>query len=211
MATSKPQSFISWNSFDFLKYKLDKLIDNGDITFYMFIHHYPEPKDENGFKERKDHFHVYFEPADKIDVRGLYKYFSEIEEKGINRPHEIRNSKFVTAYLYFLHDKKYLDSLPETRKYHYKISDLIVSNNDIFIEKVKTIDYSVLKNYDQRVSKIKESIKLGYDFPSMVSNGLIPIEKISQYEKAYRYIVSVLNNKNRDVDEIIRNGGGRHD
>lgn len=210
MATSKPQSFISWNSEKFLKGRLEQLYRKGLISFYMYIYHFAEPEDETGYKEKKNHYHVYLEPFDKVDKKFLVEQFSELEKKGVNRPHEIRNSDFANAYLYFIHDQKYLQAKGQTRKYYYKISDLVVSDEDTFHEKFRCIDYTKIKGFDKRLEMISNAIDMGYDFPSMVANGLIPIEKIMNYEKAYRYIYSVKLMKNKEVDEIIRNGGQVH-
>ena len=83
-STDRPLSFISWNSEQFLKNKLDYFIDNNTFAFYMFIKHYPEPKDDMTGKEEKLHYHVYFEPFKRIDTNSMIREFEEIEEKGVN-------------------------------------------------------------------------------------------------------------------------------
>lgn len=185
-STDRPLSFISWNSENFLKNKLDYFIDNNTFAFYMFIKHYPEPKDDMTGKEEKLHYHVYFEPFKRIDTNVMIREFEEIEEKGINRPARIQKSKFDNAYLYFIHDKSYLFSKGQERKHHYKYSDIITSSDFELAEKVRTIDYTKINKTNMALMKfLIESAKKGVSWVDLLETGQIPINQYTIYKDIY--------------------------
>ena len=53
MRTSKTISTISYNTKDFLEFKLMELMDSGDISDWFFIQHFAEED------EKKDHIHLW--------------------------------------------------------------------------------------------------------------------------------------------------------
>lgn len=72
MKTTKPISTISYNSLNFLKYKLDCLLEDGVINFYMGIVHQPEED------EKKEHIHLYILPHSQVDTMKLETQFIEL-------------------------------------------------------------------------------------------------------------------------------------
>ena len=75
MNTRSPISTISYNTEKFLKMKLDELVDNKMISYYMFIFHQPEIDD------LKPHIHLYIEPNKQLDTMYLTDYFKEFKTK----------------------------------------------------------------------------------------------------------------------------------
>ena len=71
MRTSKMISTISYNSLEYLKLKLNDLIDRHIIVFYLFIHHLPESD------ELKEHTHLFIEPNTTIDTMSIQEFLQE--------------------------------------------------------------------------------------------------------------------------------------
>lgn len=138
MATTRqPISTVSYNTELFLKNTLDNLINQGILDFWVFIKHKPEATDT------KTHFHLYMEPADKIDKNTLRKYFNEWDSTHPNEPLGIlplqttNNKNFFNWYFYTLHDSVYLASKGKEKIYHYEKKDFITKRLQI-----RTIHYS---------------------------------------------------------------------
>lgn len=154
MKTTKPQATISYNSVGFLLGVLDRLVSSEIITFYAVIRHEPE-EDEN-----KAHCHVYVEPAKTLDNLWLRKQFAEVDPSHPNQPlgcMPFGASKWVDWYWYGLHDKAYLASKGETRKYHYDRSEMLTSSVDYLDEKVRENP-----NPKAELIKLLELINKGY-------------------------------------------------
>ena len=177
MLTSKPFSTIWFGSKEFLEYQLNDLIKRNKIMFYAFIRHYAEED------EKKDHIHVHIVPDGRIETSSLTNLLTEID---VNNPLPIKpakweSSKFGDWYLYCCHNIAYLRSKGQSRKYHYSQSDFITSNEDYFIEMIHTIDMSKIN----RVEIIIKAAESGESFTSLIKNGVVPIQLINQYQKAY--------------------------
>lgn len=181
MRTSKPFATIDYNSDEFLKLKLDELIRARKIDFYAFINHLPEEDEE------KPHKHLYIVPSSLFDTNSLIDYLAEIDLSKSLKPFTCiapRSSKFDDWYLYSLHDVRYLASKGQSRKYHYKPEEVISSDKDYLSELVHQIDYSKL----YRLDSVQRAVAAGVPFTELVANGVVPIQQINQYEKAYSLI-----------------------
>lgn len=134
MKTTKPLSTISYNTKPFLVSVLERLTKNEMISFWVIITHKPE-EDEN-----KEHTHVYLEPAKAIDTTWLRKQFNEDDKEHPSSPlgvMPIAKSKFADWYWYGLHDKAYLASKNQSRKYHYSHDDMLTSDVECLAEMVR--------------------------------------------------------------------------
>ena len=83
--------------------------------------------------------------------------------------------------MYCLHDKDYLASQCQERKFHYTNNDFVCSNWDYFNELIHTSDLVKYKSF----AKFREMVSSGANFRELFSNGFIPIQQIVQYKKAY--------------------------
>lgn len=180
MRTSKFISTISYNTHDFLTQILNELIDDKRIYFWAFIKHLPEAD------ETKEHKHVLIMPNGRIDTDTIKDKFDEIII-GEEKPRKImpfRTSKFDDAYMYMIHDKKYLQSKGQKKRFYYDKSDIYTSDKDYLTELVHMIDMSKYVKID----KIAEAVKHGITFGQMVAHGEVPIQQINQYERCYQLI-----------------------
>lgn len=138
--TKKPLSSISYNTYEFLKATLDRLIESGDLDFYCFINHRGE-LNEDGTRE-KQHFHVFMWPATALDPRQLRNEFIEFvkDEKFPRGFMPVIPSDWQNWYLYDLHDSDYLASKGQSREFHYTDNDMKRSNDDFYWDLVHHID-----------------------------------------------------------------------
>lgn len=178
MITSKPFSTISYNSVKFLKVELEKLLRERVIVFYAFIEDLPEDD------EKKKHIHLYLVPKTKMDTDYINNTLVEFDKKHPDLPLgciPCRSSKFGDWFMYNLHDKNYLLSKGQSRKYFYEREDFVVSDQTYFLDEVYSIDRSKYVG-SQRV---KEAVDNGCSFEDLVYNGQIPVQLISQYRFFY--------------------------
>lgn len=180
MRTSRDFSTIFHGSKEFLKMRLDLLVEKKKILFYAFVFHHKEDD------EKKDHIHVYMVPDGRVDtdtIRTELEEYDLINLKPI-RPLPFQSSKFGDWYLYSTHNVSYLAAKGQTRKYHYSISDFITSSEDYLLELVHTIDMSKIN----RMDVVIRAVETGQPFHTLVSSGQIPIQLLTQYREAYRII-----------------------
>lgn len=103
MATSKPQSTISYNTEAFLKEHLDDWVKGHLIQAYQYICHVGEDGD-------KDHIHVRIEPNKSFDVMNLSDALKEYVQ-GEKKPRGVRPwrpSKEEDWFMYVVHDPEYM-------------------------------------------------------------------------------------------------------
>lgn len=194
---SKPISFISWNTDDFLKNKCDSLVDNNTVVFYMFIKHFAEDD------ETRDHKHLFVIPNGTIDTDSFRDLFDEFDPNKPDKPIRLspyKPSKFLDAYLYFLHDINYLANIGQSRRFHYLESDFVTSDRDYLHELYLTSDKSKING--SKVKIIAEAIYNQIDFVTLVEKGQIPIQQINQYWQVYELL---------SQKKTFRNGRKGHD
>lgn len=189
MRTTKPFSTISFNTKNYLKSRLEDLLQEGSISFYAFMYHFAEDD------ERKDHFHVYLVPigifnTDRLADLLIEPVFDNDKPLGCI---DIKSSKFVDWYLYALHDRDYLAMKGQSRKFHYLDDELITSDFDTFLAYKHSADFS---HYKSR-AKIREMALSGVPFYQLVSDGFVPVNQIFQYREFYNSVLVALEETNR--------------
>lgn len=196
MKTSKPFSTISYNSADFLRIKLNDLINRRKIAFYGFIEHLPEED------ETKAHKHLYIVPNGQINTDEVRDYLLELDPKN---PEKLlgcipcHSSKFTDWYLYSVHDKDYLASKGQSRKYSYRKDEVQVSDSDYFNEEIHRMDLSKLS----KVKALRNAIEMNVPFEHMLMNGQIPVQQVYAYKQTYDMILNY-------VERTQRNGRDTH-
>lgn len=191
MRTAKSISTISFNTPDFLKLKLRELTSAGRISFWSFIVHHPED-DEGG---KKEHIHLFIEPSKMLQTDDLKQDFAEFDFDKPDKPKtciSFVSSKFNHWYLYSLHDRRYLASKGQSRKFHYVIDDFVSSSYDELLYRVRSIDLLSLSPY----ADIEDAIDHGLTFQEYFARGTIPIQQIKLYEIAWNLMQSDLLNRN---------------
>ena len=201
MITRSNISTISYNSDDFLIFKLNDMIKNHCIEFWAFINHIPEED------ERKPHKHLFIIPSGTVDTFALSDILEEIDFTNPAMPPLCtifwKHSKFVDWYLYALHDIDYLASKGESRKYHYDKSEFIVSESDYFNELIHSCDFSQYTKH----KKLREAVQSDVSFRDLFANGFIPVQQIGQYSLAY----NLLKYGDMYYDKTDRNGRSGHE
>lgn len=202
MRTTKPISTISFNTAPFLKLKLNELLKAGRISFWAFITHKPED-DEGG---KKEHHHVYIEPAKMLQSDDIRAQLTEIDLDNLDKPRKcitFRASKFDPWYMYGLHDKRYLASISQSRRFHYSHEDFITSDSDDFLFKARSIDMLSLSPY----ADMMEAQSLGITWDEYFSRGVVPIAQISNYQKAWMCLQEASTNRNGRPGHIDEDTG----
>ena len=197
MNTRSPIATISYNTNSFLIKELNSMIADKLIEFWAFVEHVPEED------EKKIHKHLYVVPSSTVDTFRINERLSELDINNPNLPPLgcIRwvHSKFADWYLYAIHDRDYLATKQEERKYHYEKSDIVVSDSDYFNELIHTCDFSKYKMF----AKFRDSVSSGVSFKTLFSNGFIPVQQIIQWKKAY----NLMRFGDMDYDERTVRGG----
>lgn len=172
MRTSKPISTISYNTPEFLNYKLDELYRNHKISDWIFINHFAEED------ERKDHIHLWIKPNTLLDTMDLQKHFIEPTTENPLKPLkciDFRPSNIDDWLLYSMHYEPYLKFKNEFRQYHYNKDDFVYCDEDSF----EDLFYHALKGSD--FAKRYQTLKMLQDEKispaELVSSGVIPLER----------------------------------
>lgn len=197
MRTTKPVSTISFNSASFLRTKLEELRHGKIISFWAYIVHQPED-DEGG---KKEHIHLFIEPSKMLLTDSLKEEFREFDPSHPDKPLcciSFRNSKFDDWYMYSIHNRSYLASKGESRRFHYPETDVVSSDSDDLNFRVKCIDLLALSPY----ADMKSAIAMGVSWGEYVARGVVPIPQINQFQKAYELL------KN---NATFRNGHKNHE
>ena len=196
MKTTKPIATISYNTEAYLALKLGELLSSGKISFWAFVPHIAEDDEA-----RKDHCHVYVEPSKLLQTDDLREYLKEFDPKMPSKPLgciQWVSSKFDDWYLYGLHDKAYLASKGESRRYRYRASDFRTSDEDDLHFKVKRINRLSVSPY----SAMMEAQQQGLTWQQFVRLGSVPIPQFSLFEKAWFALLA---------DETYRNDRAGHE
>lgn len=202
MKTSKPISTISFNTVRYLELKLNELLKAKKISFWAFIEHLPED-DEGG---NKSHCHVYAEPSKMVQTDDLKAELMEYDPTKPTKPLGClpwRSTNFDNWYLYALHDSRYLASKQQSRRYHYKHSQILTSDDENLTFLTRIIDLSALSP----IESMKQAQALGMSFDEYFSNGRVPIPQISQFQSAWQLLLSNSTDRNgkpghaNDVDD----------
>ena len=186
MKTTKPIATISFNTPAFLELKLNELLRAGKISFWAFVPHKPED-DEAG---KKEHSHLYVEPSKMMQTDDLKSELKEYDPDHPDKPRgclTFKSSKFDPWYLYGLHDKRYLASKSQSRKFHYQYEDFITCDPDELLCKVRSIDLVSLSPY----ADMEEAQRQGFTWPEYFSRGTVPLPQVALFERAWNLLLQV--------------------
>lgn len=174
MKTTKPISSISWNSRNYLVDRLEELRKAHLIAFWVLVKHTAEED------EKKDHIHFYVEPNRSVDTELLREKFIELvpgsKPLGVNK---FQKSDFQNWLWYCLHDKAYLLSKGETRKYHYSIEDLISSDDGDLRQRIQENPRP-----ESEYSKVEELIQQGFSNEAIAQTRNIPLFRFEYFCRA---------------------------
>lgn len=201
MRTTKPISTIAFNTPSYLKLKLNELLKAGRISFWAFIVHKPED-DEGG---KKEHCHVYVEPSKMLQTDELKAELKEFDPEFPDIPRgciSFNSSKFDPWYLYALHDKRYLASKGQSRRFHYLHDDIVTSDDDDLTFKARSIDMVSLSPY----ADMQDAQNHGISWSEYFSRGTVPLQQVALFERAWYLLVQARteraghNNHLMDID-----------
>lgn len=186
MKTTKPIATISFNTPAFLELKLNELLRAGKISFWAFVPHKPED-DEAG---KKEHSHLYVEPSKMMQTDDLKAELKEYDPEHPDKPRgclTFKSSKFDPWYLYGLHDKRYLASKSQSRRFHYQYDDFITCDPDELLCKVRSIDLVSLSPY----ADMEEAQRQGFTWAEYFSRGTVPLPQVALFERAWNLLLQV--------------------
>lgn len=128
-----PISTIAYQTPEYLKSCLDKLIAARKISFYAFVFHFKEVE----LLESKDHIHLYIEPCTKLDTLDLDSELVQLvpgsRPLGNLKRWQINNLGCdVDWCLYTMHNEEYckFKGYQADRKYHYSLDQYVTSDVD---------------------------------------------------------------------------------
>lgn len=191
MRTTKPIATISFNSTEYLATKLNELLKAGRISFWAFMPHKPED-DEAG---EKPHSHVYVEPSKMLQTDDLRSELWEYDPTHPDKPLgclKWGSSKFADWYLYALHDKRYLASKGQSRKFHYTHEEFRSSDPDDLLCLARSIDLLSLSPYEDMINAQQN----GITWDEYFYRGTVPINLVRSYQEAWFTLLSTTTNRN---------------
>lgn len=177
-----------------MQVKLNDLVNRRKIAFYGFIEHLPEED------EKKVHKHLYIVPNGQINTDEILDYLLEFDPKNPTKPLgciPFHSSKFTDWYLYSIHDKDYLASKGQSRKYSYTKEEVIVSDSDFFNEEIHRMDLSKLS----KVKALRSAVEGGVPFEQLLMTGQIPVQQVYAFKQTYDMISDYLERTSRNGRE----------
>ena len=183
--TTKAIATISFNTPDYLRLKLEELRKSGKISFWAFIEHQPED-DEGG---KKLHNHTYIEPSRMIQTDDIKEFLKEFDPHMPDKPRgclTFTSSRFDHWYMYALHDKRYLAQKGQTRRFHYSTDNIISSDPDELIFRIKSIDLVSLSPYNDMI----DAITHGVTWQQYFQRGTVPLPQIALFERAWALLAN---------------------
>lgn len=188
MRTSKSFSTISYNTQYFLLTKLNELVNCNKLAFYCFIVHKPEED------EKKEHIHLFIIPNGSFDTSYLQDCLTEFDPVHPTTPFRILpccSSKFNEWYYYSTHNKKYLASKCQQRKYEYSFDNIQSSNIDYLRELVSTITIPKSMKDSQILSYLND----GKTPEDLVSSGIMSISQYGYWSKFFETAITFRNGR----------------
>ncbi len=199
MVTTYPIGFISYNSHDYLKYVLEKLIADGVFSRCACWFH------ESLEEDKKDHFHCWCEPSVKLDTETLQSKFVETLEDGSQVSIAIKpkcKSDWNNAYLYGIHDSDYLDYKNIVREQVNIITDRHIYLGDFKADFVQA-EYFRFNTCLAPYARIRELVERGYSLEDCYLKLRIPFAQLYTVKQAYVFISNHLRiSAERDLIEI---------
>lgn len=210
--TSKPISTIAYNTEEFLRTTLDRLVKNEVLEFYVYIKHKGEGLNEEG-QPKKDHWHIYAEPSKMINIKNFMKEFTE-EDPNNDEPiklNEIRKSKFSDWYLYCLHDEKYLYK-KNLKRVYYNYNPKEMQTNDVNmlndkVEEIPTTDiFEQMEEFQAQKRSFREFVRVKGVHPMQVRGykemWYLVKDLALEEEKEKRELTEELEEKDRTIEEL---------
>lgn len=183
MKTKQKISTICYNSVDYLKSKLEDLLNAGRIDFYAFVPHKAEED------EKKDHIHLLIFPNGNVNTNDLNEYFYEYVPDS-DKPlgtcgiwHIVGKNNLSDWFLYAVHDVVYcrLKGYSD-RKYTYTSKDIITSNEDgldeMFYEAYHTSKFYFDKTVRETVFNSDNPLASAY---ALVKDGYVPLNQMCSF------------------------------
>lgn len=197
MRTTKPISTISYNTAEYLYLKLSELKANKIISFFAFIQHKAE-SDEGG---KKDHIHLFIEPAKMLQTEDLRQEFLEPNGEDPTKPLgciAFHSSKFDDWCLYSLHDSRYLAMKGQAREYHYFYDEILSSDADDLNYRYRSIDLLSLSVY----ADMQDAINQGVTMHEYFARGVVPMANVRNFTLAWELL---------KANKVERNGRAGHE
>lgn len=192
MRTSKPISTISYNSPEFLELKLTELTKAGVLSEWYFVYHLKEED------EKKDHIHVHCVPSKMLQTDDLIKEFQEFDPNNPLKPLTCpawQSSKWDDWYLYGLHDPRYLEVKNRKVKYHYRPTDFVVFNQDVFHERIIETKYTSITLID----RILDAQTAGMSFAQFLMTGAVAINQVHNTQLVWNNLAEARTERNGRV------------
>lgn len=184
MRTSKPIATISYNSQEYLYYKLRELVRNHKVSDFMFINHFAEED------ERKNHIHLWIKPNTLLDTMALQQFLIEPNPQDPEKPYkciDFRPSSVDDWILYSQHYAPYLASKGESREYHYTKDDFIYCDEDTFED---LYNHAFKGSEWAKRNQILQALAEGQINPAeLILNGTLPLNMASQLN-SFKYLQS---------------------
>ena len=186
MQTTRTISNISYNSLPFFESKTLDLLKRGIIDWCYWVFHYADTD------ELKDHIHFVLKPSKRINTADLRAFYNEIDPsnplpKTCTMKWNPMNS-MDDWLLYGKHDKAYLNSKGQYRRYCYEWSDFKSTDLDSLKNDIASIDY---RKY-LVLEWLEDAVRSKTPFFVLVQQGLIPITQRSQYEFQYNALAKAI-------------------
>lgn len=195
--TTKAISSISFNSKGYLDLKLKEMTRSGIISFWAYIEHLSED-DEGG---KKNHIHLFIEPSKIVQTEDIRNEFKEFDATMPDKPRGclvFTSSKFEHWYMYVKHDKAYLTSKGQSRKFHYQHEDIFSSDFDDLLFKAKSINFLSLSPY----ADMLEAQGMGLTFCQYFRRGTIPIQQVKLFQASWELLLSDVTDRNDRTNHI---------
>jgi hypothetical protein len=163
---------------------LNELLNAGRLSFWAFIVHKPED-DEGG---KKQHCHVFVEPSKMLQTDDLKAELKEFDPELPEKPRGCiswNSSQFGPWYLYALHDKRYLASKGQSRRFHYEHKDIFTSDDDDLQFKARSIDLVSLSPY----ADMEDAQRQGFTWVEYFRRGTVPLPQVALFERAWNLLL----------------------
>lgn len=181
MKTRRAISTISFNSPEWLRAVLERLVEAGVIEYAHWVPHAPEAD------EKKAHAHVYLQPGHALDTTALRHEFEE-PEPGESVPRgtlPFCPAKFQDWYLYGIHDPSYLESKGLTRQHIYTSENVQSTCPDLLNEQASTIDQLKFKT----AFHLRRMASQFSTWDDVLLSGVVPIPQYTYWHSYYQALL----------------------
>lgn len=180
MKTKRLVSTLGYNSTGFLAETLDRLVSAGLVEWAHYIYHKAEED------ETKDHWHIVLMPSRSIDTSALQRQFDEIDPANPSgKPLGVQPFRFSSRLddwlLYAIHDRYYLASKGQTRKYHYVREDVRSTCPDLLVEQWHEVN---LSKYGLG-EIVAEAVERRLTWEQLIVSGVIPQAQWTFWREVY--------------------------